>query len=313
MWFLCVSFLRFAQAVPPLPPAVTEVAGGFSWIENLCFDGKGHMFASERLRGQILSFTSNEKGGYNQTILLQGMFSLLLGCVTDEARHPGIVFVAGEFTNGSSAIVAVPTNEPASWQVVKFTPHVGNGIRIYNATGLLYTSTEGNFLPGGGFVYEVDLSHPWTAGNAIVLVDKLWACDGLWIDQPKGILYVGLLFTAEIWTYDLIHARVLGVYPGLQHDHCGVLQLCALDDFTLDHNSSWLIGTAWTNNSLTRFPAFSKAPGYDATTVLHGIQNPTSVRWGEGTGFSPTSLFISEGGGLEKGEKQFRILEWKVG
>ena len=120
-------------------------------------------------------------------------------------------------------LAAVPVAAPASWAIVAFTKHCGNGIRIdevstrilgrrtapfhtfpytsrvphgvtqdpstgsrlllLQATGLLYTSTEGDWLPGSGAVYEIDpAARPW-GGAAHVLADRLDPADGLWIDQ----------------------------------------------------------------------------------------------------------------------------------
>jgi hypothetical protein len=134
----------------------------------------------------------------------------------------------------------------------------------------------------------------------------------LWIDQELDVLYVGLLFSANVWAFNLANQEAIGIYGGLQHKRCRGLVLCAMDDFTLSQrNSSTIIGCAWTNNTLTTFPTFSPSSGYQEKTILTHIQNPTSARWGTGLGFATSSLFISEGGGLKPGESKFRILEWK--
>lgn len=314
---LCIALVLAVagKAPPPLPANVSVVAGGFSWVENLCFDGKGGMFASERLRGQLLAIngTGAEPGGYKISVLLEGMWKLLLGCVVDSARFPETVFVVGELLNGSHVLAAVPINEPASWEIVAFTVHCGNGIRIHEATGLLYTSTEGTFLPGSGAVYEIDPSaRPW-GGKASVLVERLAPADGLWIDEGRAILYVGLLPSSKVWTYNLTSRAVLGIFGGLKHFGCELL-LCAMDDFTLDpDNTSVIVAAAWTDDSVRIFPAFSSAAGFGQRTLLEGVQRPTSVRWGSGFGgFAVTSLFISEGGSLgDAKDDKYRILEWK--
>jgi hypothetical protein len=226
------------------------------------------------------------------------------------------VFVVGKLSNGTYALVAVPTVDPDAWEVVATTPEgfCGNGIRIHDKTGKLYTSSEGNFRPGGGAVFEVDLSQPWgtPASAARVIGSQLWASDGLWIDQERDILYVGLLFTAEVWTYSLANQSVIGTFSGMRHTGC-LEALCVMDDFTLaPSNSSLVVGCAWTNNSLATFPVFSTSAGEGEVAILHGVQFPTSARYGSGKGaFAATSLFISEGGGLERNESKYRILEWK--
>jgi sugar lactone lactonase YvrE len=62
-------------------------------------------------------------------------------------------------------------------------------------TGLIYTSTEGNWLPKGGEVYEID---PDSGAVRIISSNRLWAADGLWIDQDNQILYVGQLMEHNV-------------------------------------------------------------------------------------------------------------------
>ena len=70
---------------------------------------------------------------------------------------------------------------------------------------------------------------------------------------------------------------------------------------------------SWTGNAIVRFPTFSPAAGEGEVELLAGVNSPTSARYGPGNGsaFAATSLFIAEGGGLHKGVKKYRILEWK--
>jgi len=284
------------------------------------------MFASERLRGQLLQINRTEGGGeagkgdgggtvpgYTSTVILEGMWKLLLGCVVDTKRFPDQVFVVGHLRNGSYVLAAVPVHSPSSWAIVAFTTHCGNGIRIHEATGRLYTSTEGTFLPGSGAVYEIDPSRPW-GGQASVVATNILPADGLWIDQDRALLYVGLLPSAEVWTYNLTARAVVGTFPGLKHAGCELL-LCAMDDFTLDPaNSSVIVAATWTDNSVRSFPAFSPEAGFEERLLLEGVvERPTSVRWGSGFGgFAATSLFISEGGSLgNPNETAYRILEWE--
>ena len=289
----------------------------FSWVENLCFDGKGgHMFGSERLRGQLLKINGTgggKSGGYTTTVLQEGIWKLLLGCTVDADRFPDTVFVVGELHNGSHVLASVPIHTPSDWEIVAFTAHCGNGIRIHEVTGVLYTSTEGTFMPGSGAVYEIDPSvRPW-GGQATALADHLAPADGLWIDQARALLYVGLLPSGKVWTYNLRSGEVVGTFSGLKHFGCELL-LCAMDDFTLHpDNTSLVVAAAWTDDSVRVFPTFSPEAGFQQRTVLKGIKRPTSVRWGSGFGgFASTSLFISEGGSLHSPkETVYRILEWK--
>jgi hypothetical protein len=309
----CLSF----EDVTPLPLGVSVVDDGFSWVENLCFDDHGSMFATEFNRGQLLQIqnTGNEdKPIYQTTYLIDnndGLYGGFLGCLTDDDRFPGIVFVLGQYANQTTrALFAVPVASPTDIQIVAYTtPGVGNGIGLHKSSGMIYFTSEGNFEPDGGYVYVVDPTKPW--GDEATIMATQTACDGLWIDQDNNLLFVSLLETAEVWTYSLANGSSLGVYEAYDHKSCSEV-VCMLDDFTLsqtDHSS--MIGCAYTNGSLTTFPTFSPQPGYNEKTVLTSLRNPTSVRWGSGIGFASTSLFISEGGGVNGNSTRFRILEWK--
>lgn len=128
---------------------------------------------------------------------------------------------------------------------------VGNGLGVNYKTGLVYTSTEGNFLPGGGEVYEIDP----TIGRVSIINNQLWAADGLWIDQAQQVLYVGQLFKHNVvpngfalcsmdpidvmndsvdillgqWAYNMPLHQDLGIFPGLNNNTLMPL----LDDFCL--------------------------------------------------------------------------------
>jgi hypothetical protein len=260
-----------AAPPPPLSANVSVVASGFSWIENLCFDGAGgSMFASERLRGQLLAVNGTAGGGYTTTVLLEGMWKLLLGCVVDSTRFPDIVFVVGELLNGSHVLAAVPVRAPSRWAIVALTPHCGNGIRIHEATGLLYTSTEGTFLPGSGAVYEINPSvRPW-GGQAKVIGQGLEPADGLWIDQALATLYVGLLPSSKVWTYNLTSRTVLGTFGGLEHNDCELL-LCAMDDFTLDRQNSSVIVVRRLFSDMIQDATFQAANSYFGVVVVDHV------------------------------------------
>lgn len=118
---------------------------------------------------------------------------------------------------------------------------VGNGFACHHSTGLLYTTSEGNFEPGTGVVYEVDpRSH-----TATVILQGLWAADGLWLDQQRHLLYIGLLFTSEVIVWDIASRSVLRTIP----KHIPGL----LDDFCLDHTGDCIIGAAWTDDSIVMY------------------------------------------------------------
>jgi hypothetical protein len=126
------------------------------------------------------------------------------------------------------------------------------------------------------------------------------AADGLFIDQAQHLLYVGQLFSATVfvWNIDptLPTPKFIGILPGLSE------AASYLDDFTLAFNGSAVVGCDWTLSKLVKFPAlltndtFKPVVLVDATA---GIHTPTSARWGEDAHssdpFPSSSLFVTEG------------------
>ena len=182
------------------------------------------------------------------------------------------------------------SNDPTDFAVVAEIPtgFLPNGLGLDVATGLLYASSEGDFLPGGGRVFEIN---PAT-GAVTQLITRSAAgfqsSDGLWIDQSSRRLYVGQLIPGTIWVYDLGARTEIGFVRGLG----GGL----LDDFTLSRDSSGVVFAAqWWGRSVQRFTVENDN---STATVLDGINHPTSMRFGRGAGFNESSLYISEGDGI---------------
>jgi len=130
-------------------------------------------------------------------------------------------------------------------------------------------------------------------------VGGLWAADGLWIDQSKHILYVGELFNARLWAYDLTTGQAVGFSSGLNSGW--------LDDFTLSPDDTHVYGANYKEGTIDLFPLQATSP--QARSIAQGLTNPTSARFGVGPGFAATSLFVSEGGGLLPVQKDRRVWE----
>jgi len=94
--------------------------------------------------------------------------------------------MAGHAADGTFVIALVNCSVANTWQVVAKLPKSGNGLGVHFQTGLLYASTEGNFLPSTGEVFEVSQPAPCNcvmntfasnvtnASDAHVCTDKLW-------------------------------------------------------------------------------------------------------------------------------------------
>jgi sugar lactone lactonase YvrE len=102
-------------------------------------------------------------------------------------------------------------------------------------------------------VYEIDpLNH-----TATVILEGLWAADGLWLDQDRHLLYVGLLFTSEVIVWNISSRSVVQTIP----KHIPGL----LDDFCLDHSGGAIIGAAWTDDSVVM---------YNISTGIDALKHP---------------------------------------
>jgi hypothetical protein len=216
----------------------------------------------------------------------------VLGLASNPAL-PGVIYAAGKLQANASqsppphenVVVQVDVTSRNSWSVistlhnnvsrapcapascVSLTPSqtVGNGLACHHSTGLLYTTSEGNFEPGTGVVYEID---PRTH-TATVILQGLWAADGLWLDQGRNLLYVGLLFTSEVLVWDIASRSVLRTIPkaipGL------------LDDFCLDHSGGAIIAAAWTDDSIVMFNTSTGIPPHPPSLPSSHPLHPHSI------------------------------------
>jgi hypothetical protein len=265
------------------------------------------MFVSDTMRGELYKVTppATKGGAYTkQTWLKAGTFANLLGCTLDPAAD-GTVFVVGRLaSNRSTVVIAVNTAQPESWRLVVQLPAatIGNGFRMDLTSKLLYTSSEGNWLPEGGAVYEINATR-----GSYVKIDAPWAADGLWIDQNRRELIVGQLFAGNLFVYDLRRggAPKLGASPGISG---------LIDDFCLDYRvqPQTVLACNFLGARIERFATNLNGSSPNTTVVIsgHGLQTPTSIRWGRGGGFATTSLFVTEGGGVLPWTTSRRVLEY---
>jgi len=301
---LAVDPVRVAELKPahhlgatPIPSRGTlvEITNGWVWNENLAFAG-GALWMSDAMTGELRRAVRNANGTYNVSVhFAKNEFFVNIAGVVGSADGTTLFAAAHTLANDTHVIIATPTSAAGAgvFSVVATLPCgapsfcvKGNGLRIFN--DVLYVSAEGDWLPGGGWLFSVD-----TRTRAVTQMSQgnLWAADGLWISST-GTLFCGQLFSRELWRVTL---------PGPNGTASpGPSAGGWLDDFTLDEaaggggglftGANWLYGRVdqwWPNGTMLEEP------------LVTNLTNPTSVRWGvEEEGFPATSLFISEGGGL---------------
>jgi hypothetical protein len=274
-----------------------EVAGGFVWSENL-FMTANNMYVSENhITGtenstvwrifkespNALNYTKamhiSAANGFHRTLGIVGLPS-----------SPDTIYIAAEYRRGSDftyVILKASSTFPDQFTSLATLPKCGNGLRAHIKTNTLFVSSEGDFLPGSGAVYAVDIA----TGAVKTLKNNGFTDDGLWVDNEKDILYVGEFATRKIWAYDIALQKEIGWLHG---PAAGIL-----DDFTTGNNidgrtSDLLFGSNWLDN---RIDVWSVSNGTQYASLVAGqVQYPTSCRFGTGGDFSDTSLFITEGG-----------------
>lgn len=289
---------------------------GFSWAEQLVFDGRGNMFVSEAVRGELwriyLCEDDNHNDDYCNEIYLTEGFAQFGGLVVSP---DGLTLYAGvTLADDSKALIAVPTTGTgpnATYTIVTPTKHQPNGLQGDFNTNMLYYTDEGVGSEEGGTLNSISLD---TAAETIVQ-DHIDKADGLWFDAPSQLLYVGWLVSMEISVFSLSSGAPVLVekYPG-----CSALDDLKhmLDDITLmstgtsgNQGNTTLLGADFTGRALQLFSldgslitALDPPPGVT-------LQAVTSVRWGKGPGFDPGSVYVTEGGGATARVTDSRVVQ----
>jgi hypothetical protein len=281
-----------AGAAPPTPsPALKLVADGFTWAENLDFDGKGHLFVTNDLLGQLWKISANGDGSYSQHLYFYGVLQYACGVVVNES-DPSTMFLAGIMVGDSKhVILELSTTANDSWRVAAELPigadgSTPNGLRIDYGTDLLYTTNEGKFAPGEGHVWSVN-PRSGAVQSALPAGQRLTAADGVWISRER-VLLVSQVSVGNVWSMNLASGTNNGVLPQGVHG--------MLDDLCTDPlDERFIFGANFLKGAVVYFDPSNAA--LEPVVVVSGLYTPTSVRFGTGNGFKNTSLFITEGGG----------------
>jgi hypothetical protein len=296
---------------------LTLVAQGYVWIENIFFDGRGAMFFSDSFRGEAVRVTpsSANETEYETSVWLSGFHRILGFALTQDNSE---MYAVAWLSPSDFKIIAFNLSVPETWRVVSTTELSGNGLGLDVATNTLYTASEGDFIPGQGVVYSMNMSV--VVGNSTaheatpLLFDHgLTAADGLWIDHATRIMYVSEVLNATVRRYDLTNASPQGGRAAMINQFTAP-GMAMLDDFSVTSDycvtaTTTMFGADFWAGSVFAFPADGSSS--NSTELVRGLFNPTSVRPG-GVGFSgdDRTLFISEGGGIDKDMANRRL--WKL-
>ena len=289
----CLGVCLSGMALPGVVQAEPLEVSGFSWVENLAFDGRGNLFVSELNRGEIWRIRPDGSGGYRTELFLEGFVKVLGLAATPDG---GEMYANAKLADGSYALIRFDPEVPGGWDLVVPLPKLGNGL-VVEQSGLVYTACEGSFFPGDGVVYEIDPS----SGTWSEIMNDLWAADGVALDQDALLLYVGEVVSGKIWVYDLASRQNLGFFQGVSGR-----KLEWVDDFTLSDDGEFIFGADFHHGTIVHFQA-----GEEDTqeVVYEGFMLPTSVEWGSGPGFHNTSLYVTEGCAFREGATRCRVVE----
>jgi hypothetical protein len=98
---------------------VTQIASGISWAENIAFDNRGSLFATDRLHGLVVRIdyeASNQT--YVQSVHLSGM-KMLLGLALDPRSNNGqYMYTVGRDASDASVIIRFDTKVPQQFKEV---------------------------------------------------------------------------------------------------------------------------------------------------------------------------------------------------
>ena len=302
-----------------LPLPLLEL-DGFSWAEQLVFDGRGNMFVSEAVRGELWRISLCEGGGssvvnsgsgsgaYCSEVYLTEGFDQFGGlAVTPD----GLTLYAGvTLADDSKALISVSTTGNATYSIVTQTTHQPNGLQGDFARNMLYYTDEGTGSEEGGTLRSINLD---TATESIVK-DHIDMADGLWYDVKTDLMYVGWLLSMEISVFSLssgVPVLVQDKFPG-----CASLDNVKhmLDDLTLvstnaDMGQTVLLGADWTGRAIQLFSLDGSSISTIDMPEGVSLKEPTSVRWGQGPGFDPQSIYVTEGGGATARQTNRRVIQ----
>ena len=297
-WFtLGLSGLALMTTGSTAYSAVVNV-DGFSWAENLVFDHEGGLFASDATTGEIWRIALAGSGEYERTLVASG-FSGALGLAFLE--DGGLLYAAVSTSDDDAPyqVVSIDLHTSVTTTIVSL-PYTPNGLEADPATGLLYATTEGNFIPGQGEVYEIN---PETTEYATVM-SGLWAADGAAIDVENRRLYVGEVISGWIHILDLDSGELLPSFRGLKGT-----RLQFLDDFEVLPGGTDLIGADFAGGDIVRIPIGEDLRGRP-DVLAKNLTSPTAVVIGRPPHFSAGSIFVAEGGGITSNTTDRRVIEF---
>ncbi len=285
---------------------------GFSWAENLCFDGLGGLFVSDAVFGRLvrISFDAQARN-YTSSIHVTKGFKQFGGLAATPDGHN--LYAAAIFEDKSHGIILTPT-KPAMVGQQDYTvltqklDELCNGMQLVPGDNAIYGTSE------TGTLTRIDIT---TGEHSIISSGELLKPDGLWYDEKTNLLFIGELVTKKMRVFDVATKSLIPTYfDGVSM--IGAIHL--IDDLMVvgevDRNNlgaTKIVAADWTGRQVVEFAM--DGSWHKTITPPEGIKfnEPTSVRLGKGPGFDKNSYYITEGGGIDRKFTNRRVLQLTPG
>ena len=109
IFYICIFFvLSVAIAAHENSTLPTLLVDGFTWAENLAFDGKGHMFVSEAVHGYLYNiYLCNDGTEYCKDVYLRGFDRIGGLAITPDGNT---IYIGVAFKDNTNGIVYTTTD-----------------------------------------------------------------------------------------------------------------------------------------------------------------------------------------------------------
>lgn len=309
-------------ATTPTSAAVNAIATGFTWAENLifnCDEQQASLWVTDCIRGQLFKITSSTEvdassklSSYVQTPwIATSEISKLLGlAITPDYQH---LYVAGMTSDKKYHLFEVNQLVPNNYTILVTLPKLPNGLAYDDLNSMLYTCSEGFFLPNSGECFFYSLKYNQFGS----IINDLYALDGVWLDEVNQLLYISDVFHAHIYVLNITNVHTMFTSPTqsiplssfpIFRDYAAP-NCTMVDDFTLTPTNDYLYVSDFWKGNIVSFPANNEGP---SRIIATGFKQPTSARFGcdnNAGSFWNTSLYVTEGGGLFSWQKDRSVWE----
>lgn len=305
MWVLTI-FLFFYLIDLSFGVLPTLNIDGFSWAENLVFDGLGGLFVSESVRGELwrISYDASSNS-YNATVHISKNFKQFGGLsVSPDGKTVFAAAVTGDKVNIILSASTLPAliGEKSYSIVTQGLDELPNGMALVPDQNALYFTSE------KGTLTKVDIS----TGVATLVSDQLAKPDGLWFDASSKLLFVSELVKKRMKVFDTQTSTFSEYYAfgeslGMVHFIDDITLVSGVDKENLGKTE--FLAADWTGRAVVHLTLdgqfIKKVPPPNGISFYE----PTSVRRGKGPGFDTNSFYITEGGGLTRHAHNRRVLQ----